>query len=59
MIVQWLGLCEGQGSVRGWGTKILQGTWGSQNKNPKHLPVGLLEGLNEIICVKQQHAGTE
>ena len=28
MIVQWLGLCdftaEGQGSVRGWGTKILQ-----------------------------------
>ena len=63
LVVQWLGLCtftaEGWSSVRGWGTKILQGTPGSQNKNPEHFPVGLLEGLNEIICVKQQQAGIE
>ena len=36
LVVQWLGLgtltANGAGSIPGWGTKILQATWRSQEK---------------------------
>ena len=37
MVVQWLGLCtptaRGKGLIPGWGTKILQATHGTGEKN--------------------------